>query len=93
MRQEVIRGLIKEYLKLEDTNPNKTELKKALKYELSLLIKEDENNITDYLLDGWINNELRTELEEKYQIDVSDTFEGINPEPIKIPTLNLKRDA
>jgi CRISPR/Cas system-associated protein Cas10 (large subunit of type III CRISPR-Cas system) len=93
MRKQVIRDLIKEYLKLEDDNLNKKELKAALKYELSLIIKEDENNITDYLLDGWINNELRTELEEKYQIDIEDTFEGINPQPINIPTLNLKKDA
>ena len=93
MRQEVIRGLIKQYLKLEDTNPNKEELKKALKHELSVIIKESEDNISDYLLDGWINNELRLEIEEKHAIDISDTFEGVDFEPIKIPTLNLKRDA
>ena len=65
-RTKVIRDLIKEYLKLEDSNPNKKELKSALKYELSLIIKESEDNISDHLLDGWINNELRTELEESF---------------------------
>jgi isopropylmalate/homocitrate/citramalate synthase len=65
-RTKIIRELIKEYLKLEDTNLNKNELKKALKYELSLIIKEEEENISDYLLEGWMNNELRTELEESF---------------------------
>lgn len=63
-RVKVIRDLIKEYLKLRDTNPNKKELKKALVYELSIRINQPEENISDYLLDGWINDELRIELEE-----------------------------
>jgi hypothetical protein len=63
-RVKVIRDLIKEYLKLGDTNPNKKELKKALVYELSIRINQSEENISDYLLDGWINDELRIELEE-----------------------------
>ena len=63
-RVKVIRDLIKEYLKLRDTNPNKKELKKALVYELSIRINQSEENISDYLLDGWINDELRIELEE-----------------------------
>lgn len=91
-RNKAIRELIKEYLKLEDTHPNKKELKKALKGEIAQGI-EDETDISDFLLDGWINNELRLELEENLQNEVEKTFEGINPEPINIPTLNLKRDA
>ena len=76
-RTKVIRDLIREYLKLEDKHPNKEELKKALKYELSLIIKEPEDNISDYLLDGWINNELRTELEESFGLHTTPAEEYI----------------
>lgn len=76
-RTKIIRDLIKEYLKLEDSNPNKKELKSALKYELSLIIKESEENISDYLLEGWINNELRTELEESLGLHQQPTEEYI----------------
>ena len=68
-RKETIRELVKEYLKLEDNHPNKKELKSLLISELALNYHCDEDKVSDYLLDGWINNELKVELEEQYGLN------------------------
>ncbi len=65
MRKNAIIGLIKAYRDLKTSEETKKELKKALKYELSLIIHEPEDKITDYLLNDWMDNEMRTELEEQ----------------------------
>ena len=64
MRQTAIRGLIKAYRDPKTTESTKEELKKALKHELSLITSEQEEMISDYLLNDWMDNEIRTELEE-----------------------------
>ena len=91
-RKQAIRALIKHYIKLEDKHPNKKELKDALKYELSELIKEDEDKITDYLLNDWIENERRTELEEDLAKDFG--LPPHNPDEdkvvFKLPKLDTK---
>ena len=74
-RRETIRELVKEYLKLEDTHPNKKELKSLLISELALNYHCDEDKVSDYLLDGWINNELKVELEEQYGLNQEDLEE------------------
>ena len=74
-RKETIRELVKEYLKLEDTHPNKKELKSSLISELAVNYNCDEDKVSDYLLDGWINNELKVELEEQYGLNQEDLEE------------------
>ena len=65
MRKYAIRGLIKAYQDPTTSEGNKKEIKKALKGELSLIIHEPEESITDFLLQGWMENEMRTNLEEE----------------------------
>ena len=65
MRKHAIRGLINAYRDLTTSEETKKEIKKALRYELSLVIAEPEDKITDYLLNDWMDNEMRTELEEE----------------------------
>ena len=74
-RKETIRELVKEYLKLEDNHPNKKELKSSLISELAVNYNCDEDKVSDYLLDGWINNELKVELEEQYGLNQEDLEE------------------
>lgn len=64
MRKNVIRGLIKAYRDPHTSEGNKKELKKALISEFSLITSEPEELVSDYLLNDWMDNEMRTELEE-----------------------------
>lgn len=95
MRKNVIRGLINAYRDEKTSESNKKELKKALRYELSLIIHEPEDKITDYLLNDWMDNEMRTELEEKLAEEWG--LPPYNPDEdevvFKLPKLNLPKDA
>ena len=70
-RDNIIRELMKEYQKLDNTNPNKKELKKCLIDELHLKFPISANEL---MLDAWIQNEMKNELEEKMEAFVSASF-------------------
>ena len=99
MRKNVIRGLIKEYRNPKTSDVNKEEIKKALKYELSLIIHEPEDNITDYLLEDWMKNEERTETEERVQTWIKENIPDLAKTQVEegvvftLPKLNLPKDA
>jgi hypothetical protein len=61
------RFLMKEYIAMNDSNPNKKELKK----ELMLKLPQPAN---PEMLDAWIQNELKNELEEQMLAVVSASF-------------------
>ena len=63
-RKETIRDLIREYMEMDETNLNKKELKSALKDEMMQVYSMKEQP-TEHLLKKWMQNEMRTELEEK----------------------------
>ena len=63
-RKETIRDLIRAYMEIDETNLNKKELKSALKDEMIQIYSMKEQP-TEYLFQKWMENELRTELEEK----------------------------
>lgn len=94
MRKNVIRSLIKEYHDPTTSEGNKKEIKKALIYELSLITSEPEELISDYLLEGWMDNEMRTELEERLAKELG--LPPHNPEKgeviFRLPNLNLLKD-
>lgn len=64
-RKQTVLELMREFLyELSDDNPNKKEIKSFLIDEMKLqydMIDEP----TDHLLQGWIENALRTDLEER----------------------------
>ena len=64
MRQTAIRGLIKAYRDPSTSEGTKNELKEALRSELASISSESTEMISDYLLNDWMDNEIRTELEE-----------------------------
>ena len=64
MRQAAIRGLMRMYRDPSTSEGNRNELKEALRGELASISSESEELISDYLLNDWIDNEMRTELEE-----------------------------
>jgi hypothetical protein len=72
-RNNIIRELMKEYRKLDNTNPNKKELRKCLIDEMNMrfpsLTETNEN-----FLEAWIQNEMKNELEEKMEAFVSASF-------------------
>jgi hypothetical protein len=63
-RQDTILELMRTYLDMSDDNLNKKEIKKFLKDELKNQVSLKEEP-TDHLLKGWIDNALRTDLEER----------------------------
>ena len=64
---------MKEYVAMNDNNPNKKELKKALIDEL--MLKFPQSGVTPPMLDAWIQNELKNELEERMEASVSASFQ------------------
>ena len=90
-RKETIRDLIREYLNMEDENLNKKEIKSALKDEMKQIYSMNEEP-TEHLLKKWMENEMRTELEEKLmkEFDIDKTLQKeVNEEYIfKLPNLN-----
>lgn len=64
---------MKEYVAMNDSNPNKKELKKALIDELMLKLPLSGN---PDMLDAWIQNELKNELEEQMEAAVSASFKN-----------------
>lgn len=94
-RDRVVRELMKEYRKLDNSNPNKEEIRKCLIDEMNLKFPSMKD-INPPHLEGWIDNEFRNELEEKMEAFVSASFpnQSINVEfeekTIKIDTSNMK---
>lgn len=90
-RKENLRGLIKEYLNMEDTNLNKKEIKSFLKDEMMEVYSMKEEP-SEYLLKKWMENEMRTELEEKlakeFNIDTTLQKEAPTDVVFKLPNLN-----
>lgn len=76
-RQDTILELMRTYLDMSDDNLNKKEIKGFLKDELKNQISLKEEP-TDHLLKGWIDNALRTDLEEKLKKEF-----GIKDTPLK----------
>ena len=90
-RKQAIRDLIREYLNMEDTNLNKKEFKAALKDEMMEVYSMKEEP-TEHLLKKWMENEMRTELEEKLakQFNIETTLQKEAPTDVvfKLPNLN-----
>ena len=70
-RDNVVRELMKEYQKLDNSHPNKKEIKKFLIDELMSKFPTSGN---ESMLEGWIQNEMKLELEEKLEAFVSASF-------------------
>jgi hypothetical protein len=92
-RDRVVRELMKEYRKLDNSNPNKEEIRKCLLDEMMLKFPQSGQ---EGWLEAWIDNEFRCELEEKMEAFVSASFpnQSINVEfeekTIKIDTSKIK---
>ena len=89
-RKQTVIELMKAYLDMSNDNLNKKEIKSFLIDELKLQYSlKDEP--TDHLLKSWIDNALRTDLEEKLKKEF-----GIEDKPLKeehittIPVLKSK---
>ena len=93
MRKETIRDLIREYLNMDDTNSNKKEIKSALKDEMKQIYSMSDEP-TEHLLKKWMENEMRTELEEKLakEFDIDTTLQKDTPDNVvfKLPKLDMK---
>jgi hypothetical protein len=72
-REETIRGLMHEYNKLDNSHPNKKELKSVLEDELMFRFPESGK---PEMLDAWIKNELDNEIIEQAEQILSGSFEG-----------------
>lgn len=70
-RDNIVRELMKEYQKLDNSHPNKKELRKCLVDELMLKFPTSGN---ESMLEAWIQNEMKLELEEKLEAYVSSSF-------------------
>ena len=72
-REEAIRELMHEYKKLDNSHPNKKELRLALEAELMLNYPESGK---PEMLEQWIKNELDNEIIEQAENILSGSFEG-----------------
>ena len=90
-KKQAIRDLIREYLNMEDSNLNKKEFKTALKDEMMGVYSMKEEP-TEHLLKKWMENEMRTELEEKLakEFNIETTLQKDAPEDyiFKLPNLD-----
>ena len=75
-RKDTIRDLIRAYMEMDETNLNKKEFKSLLKDEMIQIYSMKEEP-TEHLLKKWMENELRTELEEKLakEFNIEETLE------------------
>ena len=92
IRKEVIREMMRAYREMDDSNPNKKEFYNALMDEMCMIYEFDKP--TTHLLEKWIDNEFRTELEEKLAKDFN-LEETLKKEPVtdyvfKLPNLDKK---
>ena len=92
-RKETIRDLIRAYMEMDDTNLNKKELKSALKDEMVQIYSMEEEP-TEHLLKKWMENEMRTELEEKLakELNMVELMKknNVNDYIFKLPNLDKK---
>ena len=92
-KKQAIRDMIREYLNIEDTNLNKKEIKVALKDEMMEVYSMKEEP-TEHLLKKWMENEMRTELEEKLakEFNMVELMkkDGVNDYIFKLPKLDKK---
>jgi len=72
-REEAVRELMHEYKKLDNSHPNKKELRLALEGEL--MFKFPNSGKPD-MLEQWIKNELDNEIIEQAEAILSGSFEG-----------------
>jgi macrodomain Ter protein organizer (MatP/YcbG family) len=89
-RQDTILELMRTYLDMSDDNLNKKEIKGFLKDELKnqLSLKQEP---TVHLLKGWIDNALRTDLENKLRKEFGIKDKPLNEEHITtIPIVKPK---
>ena len=70
-RDRVIRELMREYRNMDNTNPNKSEIKKCLIDEMIMKFPQSGQ---EGWLEAWIDNEFKCELEEKLEAFVSASF-------------------
>ena len=92
-RKQTVRDLIREYLNMEDTNLNKKEIKSFLKDEMKQIYSMNDEP-TEHLLKKWMENEMRTELEEKLakEFNLVDNLKKDNVKDyiFKLPNLDKK---
>ena len=72
-REEAVRELMHEYKKLDNSHPNKKELRLALEGELMFKFP---NSAKPEMLEQWIKNELDNEIIEQAEAILSGSFEG-----------------
>lgn len=72
-RNEIIRGLMHEYTNLDNSHPNKKELKAVLEDELMFRFP---NSGKPEMLEQWIKSELDNEIIEQAEQILSGSFEG-----------------
>ena len=72
-RDTAVRELMHEYKKLDNTHPNKKELRLALEGELMLKYP---NSSKPEMLDQWIKSELDREIIQQAENILSGSFEG-----------------
>jgi len=63
-RKQAVRDMIRAYMEMDDSNLNKKEFKSFLVDEMKERYSMKDEP-TQHLLQSWMKNELRTELEEK----------------------------
>ena len=92
-RKQTVRDLIREYLNMEDTNLNKKEIKSFLKDEMKQIYSMNDEP-TEHLLKKRMENEMRTELEEKLakEFNLVDNLKKDNVKDyiFKLPNLDKK---
>ena len=76
-RSNIVRELMREYRKLDNSHPNKKEVKGFLVDEMNKLFPSMKD-INEAHLEGWIDNEFRNEIEEKMEAFVSASFPNQN---------------
>ena len=72
-REETIIGLMHEYTNLDNSHPNKKELKSVLEDELMFRFP---NSAKPEMLEQWIKNELDNEIIKQAEQILSGSFEG-----------------
>lgn len=74
-KKQAIRDMIREYIKMDDSNPNKKEFKSFLIDEMKERYSMKDEP-TQHLLESWMKNELRTELEEAFGLHQQPSTKG-----------------
>jgi hypothetical protein len=88
-RKQTVRDMIRAYMEMDDSNLNKKEFKSFLIDEMKEIYSMKDKP-TQHLLDKWMMNELRTELEEKLAKEFN-IEETLQKEPIENYSFKLPK--